>query len=233
MTDKTLNHFAFFSFTDPFWSLPPDQRADFYLEFDRDLQGSAPCIHHYQISPVRADQDVLVWSALPAPQPTDGAVFFERLGAAINRHRRFIRPNLALWGFTKPSIYSKNPSPQEVDPLSGQRSSHLVFYPFVKTIDWYLLGRDTRQGMMNEHIRIGHQYPEIKQLLLYCFGLQDQEFIVMYETEDLSQFSDLVYEMRGAEVRRYTERDTPIYTALHRTPQQMADLLGPAEEKAQ
>ena len=80
--------------------------------------------------------------------------------------------------------------------LSDQRTPYLVLYPFVKTIDWYLLGKDTRQGMMNEHIRIGHQYPEIKQLLLYSFGLQDQEFIVVYETEDLLKFSDLVNEMR-------------------------------------
>ena len=75
------------------------------------------------------------------------------------------------------------------------------------------MSRDARQGMMNEHIRIGHQYPEIKQLLLYSFGLQDQEFVVVYETDDLPQFSDLVNELRGAEGRRYTERDTPAYTA--------------------
>ncbi len=40
-------------------------------------------------------------------------------------------------------------------------------YPFVKTDDWYLMSRDARQGMMNEHIRIGKQYREISQLLLY------------------------------------------------------------------
>ena len=68
---------------------------------------------------------------------------------------------------------------------------------------------------MNEHIRIGKQYPEITQLLLYSFGLQDQEFIVVYEMDDLSQFSDLVQELRDSEARRYTLRDTPLYTALY------------------
>jgi chlorite dismutase len=77
------------------------------------------------------------------------------------------------------------------------------------------MGREARQGMMNEHIRIGKQYPEITQLLLYSFGLQDQEFIVVYETDDLSQFSDLVYDLRSSEARRYTERDTPVFTAIY------------------
>ncbi|MDQ5853823.1 MAG: chlorite dismutase family protein, partial [Chloroflexota bacterium] len=59
------------------------------------------------------------------------------------------------------------------------------------------------------------QYPEIKQLLLYSFGLQDQEFVVVYETDDLMHFSDLVNELRGTEARRYTERDTPIFSAVY------------------
>jgi chlorite dismutase len=69
--------------------------------------------------------------------------------------------------------------------------------------------------MMNEHIKIGKQYPEITQLLLYSFGLQDQEFIVVYETEDLGHFSDLVYELRDSEARRYTQRDAPLFTAVY------------------
>jgi chlorite dismutase len=73
---------------------------------------------------------------------------------------------------------------------------------------------------MNEHIKLGKQYPEIKQLLLYSFGLQDQEFVVAYETEDLAKFSDLVRELRGTEARRHTLLDTPIITGVHRTPEE-------------
>jgi chlorite dismutase len=77
------------------------------------------------------------------------------------------------------------------------------------------MSREARQGMMNEHIRIGKQYEDIKQLLLYSFGLQDQEFVVVYETEDLPRFSDLVNELRDTEARRYTSQDTPVYTAIY------------------
>jgi chlorite dismutase len=80
--------------------------------------------------------------------------------------------------------------------------------------------------MMNEHIRVGHQYPEIKQLLLYSFGVQDQEFVVVYETENLYQFSELVNELRGSDVREYTERDTPVYTGIWRSPEALAELVG-------
>jgi len=77
------------------------------------------------------------------------------------------------------------------------------------------MGREARQGIMNEHIRIGKQYEDITQLLLYSFGVQDQEFIVVYETDDLPRFSDLVNELRSTDGRRYTLRDTPLHTALY------------------
>jgi chlorite dismutase len=101
-----------------------------------------------------------------------------------------------------------------------------VAYPFTKTAEWYVLGRDTRQGMMNEHIRIGKHFTEIKQLLLYSFGLQDQEFVVVYEMEDLSTFSRLVHELRGTEGRRFTKGDAPLHAGVLMSPEEWAKTLG-------
>lgn len=211
----TLNHFATFSFNEAYWALSPHERRDLGKAWLAGLRDAAQRVDVYQVFPTRTDADVLVWSALPADQNCDAAGFFERFAQALNPHRLFIRPTLTLWGFTKPSIYSRGRSAQEIDPFAVDRKTYLIIYPFVKTVDWYLMSRDARQGMMNEHIRMGHQYPEITQLLLYSFGLQDQEFIVCYETEDLVQFSDLVTDLRSSEARRFTERDTPIFTAVY------------------
>jgi chlorite dismutase len=173
----------------------------------------------YQVFPTRADADLVVWSALPADEKEAAAAFFTRFARAVNPQRGFLQPVLTLWGFTRPSVYARGGSPQEIDPFATERKPYLIIYPFVKTVDWYLMSRDVRQGMMNEHIRIGKQYPEIKQLLLYSFGLQDQEFVVVYEADDLAQFSDLVNELRSSEGRRYTQRDTPVFTAVYQNDQ--------------
>ena len=49
--------------------------------------------------------------------------------------------------------------------------AYLVVYPFTKSTDWYLLGKEARQGVMNEHMRVGHDYPTVRQALAYSFGL--------------------------------------------------------------
>jgi chlorite dismutase len=88
----------------------------------------------------------------------------------------------------------------------------LFVYPFVKTRDWYLLPMAERQRIMNEHIAIGHKYPRVKINTTYSFGLDDQDFVVAFESETADEFLDLVQELRETESSKYTVRDTPMYT---------------------
>ena len=150
----------------------------------------------------------MLWCAVEADSNEAPARFFEGFAKATVPHRRYVEPRISLWGLTRRSQYSKSRSRQEVDPFGEKRAPYLIIYPFTKTVDWYLMNQETRQGMMNEHIRIGKRYESIKQLLLYSFGLQDQEFVVVYETDDLAVFSQLVNDLRMTEARRFTLGDT-------------------------
>jgi chlorite dismutase len=101
---------------------------------------------------------------------------------------------------TKPSEYSDE-SRLEVRPAHGR---YLFVYPFVKTREWYRLGPDERYRIMQEHIRIGREYPEIDLNTSYSFGLDDQEFVVAFEGDDPARFLDLVQRLRTTEASSYT-----------------------------
>jgi chlorite dismutase len=83
---------------------------------------------------------------------------------------------------------------------------------------------------MNGHMKVGHSHPEVRQLLANSFGLDDMDFLVAYETDDLPRFSELVRELRGTESRRSTVRDTPILTGIHRPIEEITELLGATNE---
>lgn len=210
---RTFNHYSLFSFKDAYWSLSADKRAEFHKNWLAALRASAQKVDLFQGT--EHDVDLIVWSALTVNDNHDAAAFFEKFAKALTPYRHLIEQKDSLWGFTRPSQYSKARSKQEIDPFSDEHKPYLIIYPFSKTTEWYLMSRDARQGMMNEHIRIGKQYEDISQLLLYSFGLQNQEFVVVYETDDLTRFSDLVNELRDTEARRYTLRDTPLHTAIY------------------
>ncbi|HEY3289536.1 MAG TPA: chlorite dismutase family protein [Anaerolineae bacterium] len=214
-TPRTLNHFGYYAWKDSYWALAPDARAALHQALLQALRASVPMVDVYQVAPAESGCDLLIWTAAPIAAPVDTSSFFDKLARALNPYRAYLLPVDVLWGFTRPSQYTKTRSNQEIDPFSTTRKRYLVVYPFVKTTDWYLMGREARQGFMNEHIRIGKQYEDVTQLLLYSFGLQNQEFVVVYEMDDPTRFSDLVNELRSAEGRRYTERDTPLHMAIY------------------
>ncbi len=210
---RTLNHYSLISFKDAYWSLGVSEREEFHQQWLNGLCTAAQKVDIFQST--ESGVDLVVWSALTADDKHDAAKFFENYSRANNPFRHLIDLKDSLWGFTRPSQYSKARSKQEIDPFAETRKPYLVIYPFSKTAAWYLMSRETRQGMMNEHIRIGKQYDDISQLLLYSFGLQDQEFVVVYETDDLARFSDLVNELRDTEARRHTSLDTPVHAAIY------------------
>jgi chlorite dismutase len=210
---RTLNHYSLVSFREAYWSLSAQECEEFHRNWLNGLCAAAQKVDVFQAT--ETGIDLIVWCALGADDKQDVARFFERLARANNPYRHLIEQKDSLWGFTRPSQYSKARSKQEIDPFAGSRKPYLIIYPFSKTPEWYLMSREARQGMMNEHIRIGKQYEDISQLLLYSFGLQNQEFVVVYETDDLARFSDLVNELRDTEARRFTLRDTPLHTAIY------------------
>jgi chlorite dismutase len=111
---------------------------------------------------------------------------------------------------TKPSEYSEE-SRLEVRPAHAK---YLFVYPFVKTREWYTLEPAERYRIMQEHIRIGREYPQIDLNTSYSFGLDDQEFVVAFETDRPADFLDLVQRLRTTESSLYTRRDTPTFTCI-------------------
>jgi chlorite dismutase len=139
---------------------------------------------------------------------------------------RWLTVRQSLIGRIGPSQYVKKPTDQEQSVLTGERSRYLIVYPFTKSTDWYLLSREARQGVMNEHMRVGHDYPMVRQALAYSFGLDSQDFVVAYETDDLVAFGNLVRALRSTESRRSTVSDTPILLGVQRPLEEILALLG-------
>lgn len=194
--------------------LPEAQREEDLDAFRQQVHKTAGEVQTltYATAGLRADADLVLVrlaGSLDALQESASTLLRAGVGRSMRVAHSFV-------GLLRSSRYVKRPGTQEQGLLAGDRAAYLIVYPFTKTHDWYRLSHDVRQGMMNEHIRIGHDFPQVRQLLAYSTGLDDQEFIVAYETDDLTAFQDLVTALRDTETRRYTLRDQPILTAIYR-----------------
>lgn len=199
------------------------ERDEGRAEFASTLRAASDVTAYaYSTLGLKVGSELMLWWKSASPEPVQ-RLTSALLQTGLGRHCGISQ---SLWGFTRPSLYTKKRTVQEQAIDEPTRLKYLVVYPFVKTIDWYLMSREARQGMMNEHMRVGHEFDDVRQVLLYTTGLDDQEFIVAYETDDLAAFQDLVVALRETEARRFTMSDQPILTAIHRPLEDALRLLG-------
>lgn len=223
MSDERFVH-AWLLRLDPAWRrLAADERRADIEAFGAAAVRSEQRLTQLSYSTVglRAEGELLLWRMADRIEDVEETAA-DLLSSGIGR---WMNPTLSMIGMTRPSQYVKRPTTQEQSLFAGERTKYLVVYPFVKSTEWYLASAEERQEVMKGHMRVGHAYPQVRQLLAYSFGLDDQEFIVAYETDDLVAFQDLVRDLRATESRRSTIRDTPIVTGIHRPLAAILDML--------
>jgi chlorite dismutase len=220
-------NFAFYR-VDPAWRrLPKLERDAGKKEFKAVIEEFSPqlLVLPYTTVGVRADADLMLWRItfdLNLLQQMTTRLLVTGLGS-------YLTPAYSYLAMTKRSLYVDrlDPShPADRTRIVPGKSQYLFVYPFVKTRDWYRLTQAARQGMMDEHIEVGSRYRAVKLNTTYSYGLDDQEFVVAFETDQPTDFLDLVMELRGTEASRYTLRDTPAFTCLARGLDEALDSLG-------
>lgn len=208
--------FAFYKLDPAFRRLPDSEKQAAKAEFAaavNEKRGGMICLSYSTVA-MKADTDFLLWRI---GQSADD---FQLQEAAINKTKLggYLTQPHAFLSMTKRSMYIDKLDPfhtpeSRTHIIPGKRK-YLFVYPFVKSRDWYLLPLDKRQAVMDVHIRVGNKYPSVKLNTTYSFGLDDQDFVVAFETEEPKDFLDLVMELRETESSKYTVRDTPIFTCI-------------------
>ena len=221
-------NFMFFRVDRAFRALPDDARAAAKRELAEIIQRySGPMIVlPYSTVGIKAGLDFMLWRIGFDLDP------FQRMAADINKSvlGRYLDVPQSYLAMTKHSQYvdehvHEAQEGRRLRIVPGKKP-FLFVYPFVKTRDWYLLPMQERQRIMNEHIAIGHKYPRVKINTTYSFGLDDQDFVVAFESDTADEFLDLVQELRETESSKFTVRDTPMYTCRRSSMEEILDSIG-------
>lgn len=231
MTQEGRRDFVKYSFfkVDPAWRrLPVEEREQSKREFAEVVAESSQgmAMASYSLVGTRGDADLMLWKVSPTLESISGMM------AQINRTElgRYLQTPYSYLAMTRPSPYvDQHRHEGQEGTTSTMRivgRKYLIIYPFVKTHEWYQLPQEDRQRLMSEHFTIGHKYPEVKISTAYSFGLDDQEFVLGFETDETSGFLDLVMALRESQARPYTLLDTPIFTCISKPLADCLDDLG-------
>ncbi|GJL78464.1 MAG: hypothetical protein NPINA01_14530 [Nitrospinaceae bacterium] len=222
-------NFAFYKVDPAFRHLPEEEREKGKKEFLDVLEeydtNSNMIILSYTMVGVRADADIMLWRISYELEE------FQKMTTRMMRTGlgRYLNITYSYLSQTKRSMYQDMFNPEHEEDrthIIPGKAKYLFIYPFVKTRQWYLLTQFTRQGIMDEHIFVGNKYPSVKLNTTYSFGIDDQEFVVAFETDYPSDFVDLVMDLRETQGSLYVEKDTPIFTCIATSLEDAVESLG-------
>ena len=161
---------------------------------------------------LRADCDYIIWCTSDDPEnllPLKDQIKLFTIKHSMN----FMKSYLSIY---ERSPYLKNSLNIE-DQIRNSTRKYLIVYPMSKSNDWYLLPYEKRKEVMDEHIKVAMTDENNKDILsytTYSFGIGDQEFVVLYETDDLYSWMKVTQRLREVEARKWITKETPIFTGI-------------------
>ena len=221
-------NFRFFQ-VDPAWRRLSDEekkqgKQEFVAVFERYRRQMI--LNSYSLVGLRGDVDFMLWrisETLESFQDMSAELLETGLG-------KYVRIPYSYLAMTKRSMYVDKHQHQGSESSRARivpgNTKYLFVYPFIKSKEWYALPKAERQKMMDEHIAVGHKYPSVKINTTYSFGIDDQEFVVAFESDKPADFLDLVMELRDSRASKFTVRDTPAFTCVLKPIKEVLDTLG-------
>jgi peroxiredoxin len=170
----------------------------------------------YDVSALRADAELMIWWH---------AETAEQLQAAYSRFRRtrlgtHLQPVWSVMALHRPAEFNKSHIPAFLAEEESRR--FVCVYPFVRSYEWYLLEDRERRALLAEHGKMARDFPDVRANTVASFALNDFEWILAFEADELHRIVDLMRHLRGSETRRHVREEVPFYTGTRR---ELAELI--------
>jgi hydrogen peroxide-dependent heme synthase len=174
----------------------------------------------YDLAGMRADADYLVWWHADNVEALQAAYAGLRRGTALGRASVPVWSQVALH---RPAEFNKSHVPAF---LAGEEPKRYVcFYPFVRSLDWYLLPDQERRQMLADHGKAARGFPDVRANTVPSFALGDYEWILAFEADQLDRIVDLMRELRATEARRHVREEVPFFTGPRVPPAELVATL--------
>jgi chlorite dismutase len=165
----------------------------------------------YDVQGMRADADYMFWWVAPtADDLQEIYAQFRRTGLG-----RASEPVWSAMALHRPAEFNKSHIPAYL--ADEEPRAYVSVYPFVRSYEWYLLDPGERRTMLAEHGMMAREYPDVRANTVPCFALNDYEWILAFEADELHRILDLMRHLRGSEARRHTRLEIPFYTGRRKS----------------
>jgi peroxiredoxin len=173
----------------------------------------------YDVQAMRADADFMVWWHAESSDHLQAA-YAQFRQTTLGRHCEPVWSAMALH---RPAEFNKSHVPAFLADEEPRR--YLCVYPFVRSLQWYVMPDEERRAMLAEHGQMGRDYPDVRANTVAAFALGDYEWILAFEADELHRIVDLMRHLRGSQARLHVREELPFHTGLRRSVEEIVQAL--------
>src|SRR6202522_2007526 len=170
----------------------------------------------YDLQGMRADADFMLWWVAPtSDELQEMYVNFRRtkLGYASE-------PVWSAMALHRPAEFNKGHIPAFL--ADEEPRNYVSVYPFVRSYEWYLLDPAERRRLLAQHGMMAREYPDVRANTVASFSLNDYEWMLAFEADEMHRLVDLMRHLRGPEARLHTRVEIPFFAGRRKT---LAELI--------
>jgi chlorite dismutase len=160
----------------------------------------------YDLSGMRGDADLMVWWHAERIEDLQAA-YKGLLRTGLGAHLAPVWSSAALH---RPAEFNKSHIPAFLADEEARR--YVCVYPFVRSYDWYVIDDGERRDMLREHGQMARDYPDVRANTIASFALNDYEWILAFEADELHRIVDLMRELRASRARLHVREEVPFFT---------------------
>lgn len=211
MSETVYAMYPVFKASRAFRDLDVDDAAQEVENLFKEWDGHVSVRGVYSTVGFRADSDLMLWLVGSSPEDLqDALVAFGRTQAGRELERTW-----TFVGVVKPAEFTADHAPAFVKGDPPKR--FLNVYPFVRTPEWYLIPGEERAEMLREHGVMGREFPDVLANTTSAFGINDWEWILAFEADELDRLVDCIRRLRDAKARRFTKVEVPFVTGIRKS----------------
>ncbi len=164
----------------------------------------------YDIAGLKAEADLMVWWTCPDLEVLqDTYSRFRQTG--LGKH---LEPVWSSVGLHRPAEFNRSHIPAYVAQEDPRK--WVCVYPFVRSLEWYLLPDFERRGMLAEHGQMGREFEDVRANTVAAFGLGDYEWLLAFEADELPRIVDCIRHLRASRARVHTKLEVPFWTGVRK-----------------
>ena len=172
----------------------------------------------YDLQGLRADADYMFWWI--APSSDDLQEMYARFRrTALGRASE---PVWSVMALHRPAEFNKGHSRRSWPRKSPGTTCGVPVRPVLRVVP---AGPAERRELLAEHGKMAREYPDVRANTVACFALNDYEWMLAFEADELHRIVDLMRHLRGARARLHTRVEIPFYTGRRKPVRELVAAL--------